>query len=266
MLFYFHFLYSFPFNVISVATVLCFCGFHPPVVSTLPWFPPSCSFHLPMVSTLPWFPPSCGFHLPMVTLWFPPFRGFHPVWLLCGLHPPIISIFVWFSPSRGYSGCPFHGLHFCSLHSAVVSTLPWFSSLRGSHPPMITPWCPFCGLHFCGLHSAMVSTLPWFASSCGSHPPCGYFVVSLPWFALSWFTLCCGFHPPMVCIFTWFSPSLWLLCGVPFMVCTIMWFTLCHGFCRTVKVTDTEPYYIRAVPTTKAFIRTHSLLETPLYT
>ena len=36
--------------------------------------------------------------------------------------------------------------------------------------------------------------------------------------------------------------------------------------CRTVKVTDTEPYYIRAVPATKAFIRIHSLLETPLYT
>ena len=39
-----------------------------------------------------------------------------------------------------------------------------------------------------------------------------------------------------------------------------------NGECRTVKVTDTEPYYIRAVPTTKAFIRIHSLLETPLYT
>ena len=32
--------------------------------------------------------------------------------------------------------------------------------------------------------------------------------------------------------------------------------------CRTVKVTDTEPYYIRAVPATKAFIQT----KTPLYT
>ena len=27
-----------------------------------------------------------------------------------------------------------------------------------------------------------------------------------------------------------------------------------YGDCRTVKVTDTEPYYIRAVPATKAFI------------
>ena len=32
--------------------------------------------------------------------------------------------------------------------------------------------------------------------------------------------------------------------------------------CRTVKVTDTEPYYIRAVPTTKALLQT----KTPLYT
>ena len=32
--------------------------------------------------------------------------------------------------------------------------------------------------------------------------------------------------------------------------------------CRTVKVTDTEPYYIRAIPATKAFI----VRETPLYT
>ena len=34
------------------------------------------------------------------------------------------------------------------------------------------------------------------------------------------------------------------------------------GGCRTVKVTDTEPYYIRAVPATKAGIQT----KTPLYT
>ena len=120
--------------------------------------------------------------------------GFHLVWLLRGLHPPVVCIFAWFPPSHGYSWCPFHGLHFCGLHFVVVSTLPWFSSL------------------------------------CGSHPPCGYSVVSLPWFALSWFTLCRGFHPPMVCIFTWFPPSLWLLCGVPLMVCTITWFTLCRGF------------------------------------
>ena len=38
------------------------------------------------------------------------------------------------------------------------------------------------------------------------------------------------------------------------------------GDVGTVKVTDTEPYYIRAVPATKAFIRIHPLLETPLYT
>ena len=35
-----------------------------------------------------------------------------------------------------------------------------------------------------------------------------------------------------------------------------------HPSCRTVKVTDTEPYYIRAVPATKACIQT----KTPLYT
>ena len=34
----------------------------------------------------------------------------------------------------------------------------------------------------------------------------------------------------MVCIFAWFPPSLWLLRGVPFVVCTITWFTICHGF------------------------------------
>ena len=158
MLFYFHFLYSFPFNVISVATVLCFCSFHPPVVSTL-----------------------CGYS--------------------------VVCTLLSFASSRGYS------------------------------------WCPFCGLHFRGLHSAMVSTLPWFASSCGSHPPCGYSVVSLPWFALSWFTHCHGFHPPVVCIFTWFPPSLWLLCGVPFrglhhhMVYTLPLFPPSHGL------------HLRVVPT-----------------
>ena len=151
-------MYSFPFNVISVATVLCFCGFHPPVVSTLPWFPPSHGFHLSMVSTL------CGYS--------------------------VVCTLLLFASSHGYS------------------------------------WCPFCGLHFRGLHSAVVSTLPWFASSCCSHPPCGYSVVSLPWFALSWFTLCCGFHPPVVCIFMLFPPSLWLLRGVPSMVCTFMVYTL----------------------------------------
>ena len=140
MLFYFHFLYSFPFNVISVATVLCFCGFHPPVVSTFPWFPPC-------VVTL-WFAPSCHLHLPVVTRgvpsvvctfvvytlpWFPPSRGLH----LCVV-PTLPVVTPW---------CPFCGLRFHSLHSAVVSTLPWFASLRGSHPP--------CGY-------SMVSLL-WFA-------------------------------------------------------------------------------------------------------
>ena len=151
MLFYFHYFYSFPFNVISVATVLCFCGFHPPVVSTFSWFPP--------------------------------FHGFHPVWLLCGLHPPVVCIFPWL----------LHGVPF-----------------------MV---CTF-----------VVYTLLWFPPSRGSPPPCGHSVVSLLWFALSWFTLCRGFHPPVVCIFVWFPPSLWLLRGVPFMVCTITWFTLCCGF------------------------------------
>ena len=34
-----------------------------------------------------------------------------------------------------------------------------------------------------------------------------------------------------------------------------------------MKVTDTEPYYIRAVPATKAFIRTHSFFvrDTTVY-
>ena len=162
MLFYFHFLYSFLFNVISVATVLCFCGFHLPVVFTFPWFlpcvvtlwfAPSCHLHLPvatrgipsvvctfMVYTLPWFPPSCGLHLCMV--------------------PTLPVVTLW---------CPFHGLHFHGLHSVVVSTLPWFASSCGSHPP--------CGYSMvsllwfapsCGLHSAMVSTLWWLLH--GVHP------------------------------------------------------------------------------------------------
>ena len=143
MLFYFHFFYSFPFNVISVGTVLCFCGFHPPVVSTFSWFPPYC--------------------------------GFHPVWLLCGLHPPVVSIFPWLL-CGGLTlpvvtlWCPFlwftlcRGLHFCGLHSAVVSTLPWFASLRGSHPPCGYSWCPFRGLHH-----HVVYTLPWFPPSCVLH-------------------------------------------------------------------------------------------------
>ena len=208
------------------------------------WFPPSHGFHPPVVSTFPWL-----------------LHGFHPVWLLHELHPPVVCIFAWFPPSRGYSWCPFCGLHFRSLHChgfhppvvfiflwfppshgySMVSlpwfALSWFTLCRGFHPriglhlrvvptlPVVTLWCPFRRLH-----SAVVSTLLWFASSCGSHPPCGYSVVPLPWFALLWFTLCRGFHPPVVCIFAWFPPSLWLLCGVPFVVCTIMWFTLCRGF------------------------------------
>ena len=193
MLFYFQFFYSFPFNVISVATVLCFCGFHPPVVSTFSWFPP--------------------------------FHGFHPVWLLCGLHPPVVCIFPWllcgvpfmvytllcvstlpswFPPSPVVTPwCPFRGSHFCGLHSAVVSTLPWFASLHGSHPP--------CGYFVVslswfapsrGLHSAVVSTLPWFASLRGSHPPCGYFMVSLSWFAPSR-----GLHSAVVSTLPWFASS-----------------------------------------------------------
>ena len=207
MLFYFHFLYSFPFNVISVATFLCFCSFHPPVVSTLLWFPSSHGFHLSMVSTL------CGYS---------------------GLHPPVICIFPWLL-----------------MVSLPWFALSWFTLCHGFHPPIVptlpvvTPWYPFCGLHFHGLHSAVVSTLLWFASSHGSHPPCGYSMVSLLWFALLWFTLCCGFHPPVVCIFTWFPPSLWLLRGVPFVVCTIAWFTLCHGFDPLV-VTPWCPSWILA--------------------
>ena len=158
MLFYFHFLYSFPFNVISVATVLCFCGFHPPVVFTLPWFPPS--------------------------LWFPPFHGFHPVWLLCGLHPPVICIFPWLL-----------------VVSLLWFALSWFTLCHGFHPPVVCifAWFPPCLWLLCGVPS-VVCTL--------------------------WFTLCHGFHPPMVCIFMWFPPSLWLLHGVPFVVCTIMVYTL----------------------------------------
>ena len=170
--------YSFPFNVISVATVLCFCGFHPPVVSTFPWFlacvvtlwfAPSCCLHLPMVThgvhsvvctfmvyTLLWFPPSCGLHLcmvptlPVVTPWYP-FRG---------LHHHVVYTLLWFPPSCGLHlyvvptlsvvtpWCPFR-----SLHHHVVYTLPWFPLYRGLHlyvvPTLsvVTPWCPFRGLH-----------------------------------------------------------------------------------------------------------------------
>ena len=167
MLFYFHFLYSFPFNVISVATVLCFCGFHPPVVSTFPWFPPSHGFHLSVVSTL------CGYS--------------------------VVCTLLLFTSSHGYSWCPFHGLHFRGLHSAVVSTLPWFASLCGSHPP-----CCYSMVSLSwfapsrGLHSAVVSTLLWFASSRGSHPPCGYSMVSLSWFEPSR-----GLHSAMVSTLSW---------------------------------------------------------------
>ena len=180
MLFYFHFFYSFPFNVISVATVICFCGFHPPVVSTV-------------VSTL-WFHTLCGYS--------------------------VVCTLLLFASSCGYSWCPFHGLHFRGLHSAVVSTLPWFASLCGSHPPcgysvVSLLWFALSS----GLHSAMVSTLPWFASSRGSHPPCGYSVVSLLWFApsrglhsavvstLPWFASSHGSHPLVV---TLWCPS-WIL-------------------------------------------------------
>ena len=137
MLFYFHFFYSFSFNVISVATVICFCAFHPPMVSTFLWFPPC-------VVTL-WFAPSCCLHLPVVTrgvpsvvctlvvytlLWFPPSRGLH----LCVV-PTLPVVTLW---------CPFRG-----LHHHVVYTLPWF-------PPS----------H--GLHLHVVPTLSWLL--CGVHP------------------------------------------------------------------------------------------------
>ena len=164
------------------------------------WFPPSCGFHLPVVSTFPWFPillwflPSRSFHLPVVTPWFPPFRGF----TLCGYSVDctllLFASLHGFHPPVVTRGVPSVVCTFRSLHSAMVSTVPWFSSLHGSHPPVVTPWCPFHGLRFCGLQ------------------------------------LCCGFHPPVVCIFAWFPPSLWLLHGVPFVVCTITWFTLCRGF------------------------------------
>ena len=164
-----------------------------------------------------WFPPSCGFHLSVVST-------------LCGYS--VVCTLLLFASSCGYLWCPFRGLHFCGLHSAVVSTLPWFASSRGSHPPcgysvVSLPW--FALLWFTlslwfppsrGLHLCVVPTLPVVT-------PCGVpFVVC----TITWFTLCHGFHPPMVCIFTWFPPSLWLLRGVPFMVCTITWFTLCCGF------------------------------------
>ena len=213
MLFYFHFFYSFSFNVISVATVICFCGFHPPVVSTFLWFPPC-------VVTL-WFASSCCLHLPVVTrgvpsvfctfvvytlLWFPPSHGLH-----LRVVPTLPVVTPW---------CPFRGLHFHGLHSAVVSTLPWFASLCGSHPP-----CGYSVVSLSwfapsrGLHSALVSTLLWFASSHGSHPPCGYSMVSLLWFApsrglhsavvstLLWFASSCGSHPLVV---TLWCPS-WIL-------------------------------------------------------
>ena len=129
-------------------------------------------------------------------------------------------MFLWFPPS-----CGFHLFVVSTLCGySVVCTLLLFASSCGYS------WCHFRSLHFRGLHSAVVSTLLWFASLRGSHPPCGYSMVSLPWFALSWYTLSRGFHPPVVCIFAWFPPSLWLLCGVPFVVCTIMLFTLCRGF------------------------------------
>ena len=216
MLFYFHFLYSFPFNVISVATVLCFCGFHPPVVSTLPWFPPSHGFHPHVVSTLPWFPPSRGYSVVSTFPWFPPCvvtPWFAPS---CHLHLCVVPTLPWLLRGVPSVVCTF-----------MVDSLPWFPPSHGLHLcvvptlPVVTPWCPFRGLHFRGLHSAEVSTLPWFASWHGFHPPCGYSMVSL-----SWFALCRGFHPPVVCIFTWFPPSLWLLRGVPSVVCTFMVYTL----------------------------------------
>ena len=194
MLFYFQFFYSFPFNVISVATVSCFCGFHPPVVSTFSSFPPFC--------------------------------GFHPVWLLCGLHPPVVCIFPWLLCGVPFMVCTF-----------MVYTLLWFPPSRGLHlcvvPTLSVVICGdvswFAPSH--GLHSAVVSTLPWFASSHGSHPPCGYSVVSLSWFALSWFTLCCGFHPLLVCIFAWFPPSLWLF------VVSLSWFAPSRGLHSAVVST-----------------------------
>ena len=227
MLFYFHFLYSFPFNVISVATVLCFCGFHPPMVSTFPWFPPSHGFHPPVVSTLPWFPPSCGYSVVSTFLWFPP-----------------CVVTLWFAPSChlhlpcGYSWCPFHGLHFCSLHSAMVSTLPWFSSLLGSHPPMVTPWCPFHGLHFHGFHPPMVCIFTWFPPSgwllCGvSSMVCTFMVYTLPWFPPSH-----GLHlhvVPTLPVVTPWCP----FCGL------YMWFTLCRGF-HPLMVTPWCPSWILA--------------------
>ena len=185
MLFYFHFFYSFPFNVISVATVLCFCGFHPPVVSTFPWFPPC-------VVTL-WFAPSCCLHLPVVTPWCP-FHGLH----FRGLHSAVVSTLPWFPPSLwllrgvpfwfalswftlcpcgshplcGYSWCPFRG-----LHHHMVYTLLWFPPSHGLHlcvVPTLPVVTSVVSLSWFapsrGLHSAVVSTLPWFASSRGSHP------------------------------------------------------------------------------------------------
>lgn len=130
------------------------CGFHPPVVSTLPWLPPSCVYHA-------WLPPSCGYHSPMVTQWFPPSCGYHAglptlLWWLCGFNPP------------------------------MVTTLPWW--LCGYHPPVVTPWFPpSCGYHAWfppshGYHTSVVSL--WLAFFWEPCLDCG---LKLAWkWQLSW--------------------------------------------------------------------------------
>ena len=121
----------------------------------------------------------------------------------------------------------------CGFHLLVVSTFLWFP------PCVVTLWfAPSCCLHL-----PMVT--PWCPFRglhfCGLHSAV---VSTLPWFPPSLWLL--RGVPFVVCTFVvytlpWFPPSRGLhLCmvptlpvvihGVPFVVCTITWFTLCRGF------------------------------------
>ena len=90
--------------------VITMCGYHPPVVCTLPWLP------------LVWFPPCHGLHI----LWFACVVSTLPWFAPChGYHTFVISTFPWFAPC-------------CGFHTFVISTLPWFAPCRGYQTFMVS--------------------------------------------------------------------------------------------------------------------------------
>ena len=67
--------------------------------------------------------------------------------------------------------------------------------------------------------------------------------------------------PVELILICWFVSTVWSV-----LVCMSFYGTCLSGYCRTVKVTDTEPYYIRATFPPLRHSVVFIVRETPLYT